>query len=145
MGDLAMVLQKVETYLKDNFGDFVTEGEGTYSLRQGSAKVTIRALQSDDDEPVYIRLRVPLLTHVPNEPELHQYVAFHSDDYLFGHLSLRAGDEDGYVDVGFTYTLLGDDLDESELVTAVASVAVSADSLDDLLQGTFGGNKFFED
>lgn len=141
MSDVAQVRERVQKALAELF-DVEADGENL-SVGHGSVTCAVRVFQPDPDAPVYVRLRVPLLTQVPESEELHRYVAYHADDYLFGHLSLSAH-EDGVADVYFTYTLLGD-VSDIDLTGAVAAVAFSADSLDDRLQAQFGGHKHREE
>lgn len=47
-----------------------------------------------------------------DQPELHKFVAFHSDDYIFGHLVLIKNSEPaGTDDLIFTHSLFGEYLD----------------------------------
>jgi hypothetical protein len=46
--------------------------------------------------------------------------------------------------VSLEYDLLGDHLQEDELMTALALIAREADHHDDVLQQKFGGRKAFE-
>jgi len=141
MSDVAQVRERVQNALGEFF-EVMPEGENL-AVVHGSVKCVARVFQPDAEAPVYVRLRVSLLTGVPESDELHRYVAYHADDYLFGHLSLTAH-EGGLADVHFTYTLLGD-VNETDLTAAVAAVAFSADSLDDRLQARFGGHKYREE
>ena len=72
-----------------------------------------------------------------------EYVALHADDYIFGHLNAVRGD-DGLL-ICLSHALLGDYLDEDELVRAVGAMLATADRMDDELKTQFGGNKLYED
>ena len=143
MGNVDQVKAKVQSYLAQDFSGVTLEDDG-FSLRHGSARAFVRVYQRADDGPIIINITVPLLFGVRDGADLHQYVAFHADDYLFGHLSLYR-QEDGRVDVFMTHHLLGDYLDQAELGHAIGGLLVTGNDLDDELQTTFGGNKFHED
>ena len=131
---------KVDEYLVSKFGAEV-RADGDFSVRQGSSHVFIR-VSTNSRGQVLVTLTVPLLAHVPPSPELFEYVAVHFDDYSFGHLGVRlAGD---HVNLVMAEHLLGDHLDEAELINAVASIGLAADELDDELQDTYGGFRYHE-
>ena len=50
-------------------------------------------------------------------PSVFEYIALHADDYIFGHLNATRTD-DG-LRIGLSHCLLGDYLDEDELIRAV--------------------------
>jgi hypothetical protein len=89
---------------------------------EGSTVVSVYAITNVDLEP---------------SPELHEYVALHTDDWVFGHLVMSVSE--GKAAVGFSHSLLGDRLDAEELHTAVAAVAVTADEVDEQIKERFGG------
>ena len=70
-------------------------------------------------------------------PELFEFVAMRTGDWVFGHLGMSI--EDGKATLYFNHNLLGDFLDEEELRTAVAAVALSSDDIDDKIKAEFGG------
>lgn len=70
-------------------------------------------------------------------PELYEFVALHTDDWVFGHLGLSVSE--GSAAVVFSHTLLADRLDPEELHATVAAVAVSANEIDDKIKERFGG------
>lgn len=144
MGDTTAVGAKVQAYLQDLELKYMVEGAGEYSLRYNSIQMFIRVWTRDPNEtssPTHVRLMVPLLFGPEGGPELYEYIAFHSDDYVFGHLSLFRTDE-GELRVFYTHTLLGDYLDAEEFNRALIGMANVADNLDDELQARFGGTRF---
>lgn len=144
MGDEAAVKIKVQQYLTEAFQSVSIDRSGQYSLRHESARLFVEVTSKGADEPVIVKLTVPLLFGVNNGPELHEHIAFHADDYFFGHLSLEPR-SDGSTDIFFSHRLLGDYLDEAELEIAVAWMLGGANEMDDELQARFGGTKFHED
>lgn len=146
MADVPGVAYKVQGYLQALLGRVTLEGEGEFSVQHGSSRSFIRVWSPRPDDPearTFVRIMVPLLLDVPESPELNEYVAFHGDDYILGHLSLYKTPE-GELRVFFTHSLLGDYLDQAELENALFAILKTADDLDNELQGRFGGVTFHE-
>ena len=145
MGDIARVREKVESILAREF-QVELEPEQTYGIRYGSARVLIdlECNPELDDARVLINLSAPLVFDLEPSPELFEYVATHSVDYYFGHIVATRMD-DGTVMVSSHHTLLGDYLDDDELITAIIDVLVSADIADDEIRDRFGGERYFEE
>ncbi|MDR2254314.1 MAG: YbjN domain-containing protein [Bifidobacteriaceae bacterium] len=145
MADIERVRATVERYLKSIFNQVTIDSDGDYSVRAGSARVFIRpeAAGSGPEAPTVLALWTILLRNVNAGPELYEHIAFHADDYRFGHLSLHRA-SDGGVTVLFSHQLLADYLDEPELGFATSALVRTADELDDELQSRFGGTRFHE-
>lgn len=141
-GDIAATSAKVQQYLTQNFNNINIDKHG-YSLRHGSARIFVRVWTRDEVDWTVVRLDVPLLRAVKETPAVFEYIALHADDYVFGHLNTSRS-EDG-LQISLSHSLLGDYLDEDELVKGVAAMLSSADDLDDELGTQFGGDRFHED
>jgi hypothetical protein len=142
-GDVAATRSKVQQYLTQNFNNVTIDKDSDFSLRHGSARIFVRTRTRDSVNFTWISLDIPLLLGVKETPQVFEYVALHADDYMFGHLNAVRGN-DGLV-IYLSHALLGDYLDEQELLRAVGAMLGTADELDDELQTQFGGNKFHED
>jgi hypothetical protein len=141
-GDLVATRGKVQQFLTQNFNDVNIDKDGDFSLRHGSARIFVRSRTRDEADFTWISLDIPLLIGVKETPEVFEHVALHSDDYMFGHLNAVRTD-DGLM-IMLSHALLGDYLDEKELLTAVGGMLGTADDLDDELQTQFGGHRFHE-
>jgi hypothetical protein len=141
--DLEATKKKVQQYLTNNFGDVNIDKDSDFSLRHGSARIFVRTHANEDADFTWIKLDVPLLLEVKETPQVFEHVALHSDDYMFGHLNAVRGDN-GLM-IFLSQSLLGDYLDEQELVRAVGAMLGTAESLDDELKTQFGGKRFHED
>ena len=139
-GDVAATRAKAQQYLTQNFNDVNIDAEGNYSLRHGSTRIFVRVRTHDDTDWTWVTLEVPLLANVKETPEVFEHVALHSDDFIFGHLSAIRSDK-GLL-ILFSHALLGDYLDEDELVKAVGGMLSVADHMDDELAEQFGGDRF---
>ena len=133
--------ERVGRYVEDLIGPYEVNQRGELHFRWGSAHVFVQCQAFGTDESV-VFISIPLLFGLAPTPELFRHVALHADDWHFGHLSLT--EKDGKLTLWFTHSLLGDYLDVEELKTAVATMASSADRLDDELKGTFGGERYHE-
>lgn len=142
-GDVAAARGKVQQYLTNNFGDVNIDKDGDFSLPHGSTRIFVRTQTADDAEFTWITLDVPMLRDVKETPQVFEYVALHADQYVFGHLN-AARTDDGLM-IFLSHTLLGDYLDEQELLHAVGAMLGTADKLDDDLKTQFGGTRFRED
>ncbi len=142
-GDVAAAREKVQRYLGENFDVVDTDSDENFSVRRGSSRIFVKVRTHDDTDWTWVTLEVPLLSKVDETPEVFEYVALHSDDFVFGHLSaVRA--ENGLL-IFFSHALLGDYLDETELVNAVDGMLTIADNMDDELGEMFGGDRFHGD
>lgn len=142
-GDVAATRSKVEQYLTENFEDVDIAPDSSYSLRRGSARIFVTVRTHDDTDWTWVTLEAPLLSNVKETSDVFEHVALHGDDFIFGHLS--AVRTDNGLDIQFTHALLGDFLDEDELVKAVRGMLVIADNMDDELAEIFGGDRFHDD
>lgn len=146
MGDMSRVKQNVANFLRDLGVRAVLESSGAFSVGHGSARCFINVWSPRPEDPTVpsiIQLNIPLLADIEESPEANQYVAFHADDYIFGHLSLGR-DDFGKVNVHMTHHLLGDETTEEEFGRVLMSMLGTADDLDDQLQAEFGGNVFHD-
>lgn len=140
MADVAATKERVQTYLT-SVGPVQIDSDGDYSVARGSTRAFVRVLEHPNGEATFINVFALVLRDVPLTPALYEYVATKGGDYIFGHLELRKGD-DGKGYLVFSHTLLGDYLDQDELMYAVFGVSGTADDLDDELQTQFGGSRF---
>ena len=135
--------EKVVRYVDDLIGTHEVNEYDEIHFRWGSVHVFLKC-RPYGDEDTLVTINVPLLQRVPPTPELFRHVAFHADDWYFGHLSVSHHDDDERVKLWLSHALLGDYLDVEELKAAVAALAGTADGLDDELKASFGGERFHE-
>lgn len=99
------------------------------------------------EDQVFVNVSAPLLRGLTLTPELYRWVATEGTAHDMGCVQLHEIDEDDGSQSGllrFTYTLLGDYIDEGELETALWAVLFTADRLDDELQAQFGGRRWID-
>jgi hypothetical protein len=142
-GDVAAVRGKIQQYLTQNFNDVNIDKDGDFSLPYGSTRIFVRTNTRDKADFTWVNLDVPLLHEVKETPQVFEHIALHADDYMFGHLNAVRTD-DG-LRIFLSHALLGDYLDEQELLRAVGGMLGTADDLDDELKTQFGGKRFHEE
>lgn len=85
-----------------------------------------------------------VISDVPITAKLYERVGMEAGTHLFGTLMVVVEPEAETGDVFFHHTLLGDTLDEDELMFALVAVAETAAELDDEFQEEFGGQRFID-
>lgn len=134
----------VETFLAGMVKGLHVADTGVMSFPMGSTRVFVEVRDWRDPAGV---VTVYAITNrsVPRSPELFEYLATHSDDFVFGRLAawLPDGEPDSAWIV-FRHTILGSTMDPAELRNAIMAVAVTADQLDDTIKERFGGLLFHE-
>lgn len=127
--------RKLRAFLAANHLDW-SEVDGVYAIRFASAIVGIHL--APWGEQVLIQLRAHVLTEPESPPDrIVQRMNALNRETLFGRWVWY--EEDRLIVL--EYDLLGDHLQEPELMTALASVARLADRHDDLLKSQFGGRR----
>ena len=135
------VKSKAQRILTDRYGSVRIDQDGDFVVSNGSAVSFIKFAQYGDDS-VVIQIKCPMLKDVPMSPELCRWIAVEGQHYWFGGCSLNPSADGATAWVYFKHSILGDDLDESELMRSVAAVVVVSDQLDNELQAKFGGTLF---
>ena len=148
MASLNDLRENVGRILYEHLGDSVsTLGTGDFVVNHQSTKVHVRCLEqgSDDHHRTLVRLISPVLRDVQPSPELFEFIAYEGVAYVFGALSLHApgveAGTDELVTITMHHTLLGNFLDEEELIQALVTISLTADFLDDELRQRFGGSR----
>ena len=129
----------VQEYLQNNL-DVVELRRDQFLVRRGSTACSI-VCHDWGDGNVIVKLMALVVSDVPVTDKLYEAVGREAGTHLFGTLML-VEDEDGATgDLFFHHTLLGDTLDEDELMFSLVAVAETADELDDEIQAEFGGHR----
>lgn len=143
MAGVDAVRNKVQRILANEFGSVEIDNKGRFVIKHESS-VTFIDVEEWSDNTV-VSMLCPMLTDVEITPELTRWIAVDGQNFIFGNASLSP-DENGRTGwVFFGHNLLGDDLDEPELIRAVGVVVVGANKLDNELRDKFGGRLFGPD
>src|SRR2546423_3749677 len=133
---LSETRDRVTSMLAGIVGRVAPAARGGLSFAYESTRINVDVLPFGDDATVVNVYAITNVDLTPS-PELYEFVATHSDDWVFGHIALW--EAEGPAALAFRHTLLADYLDEPELRSAVAAVAVTADEVDDKIKAKFGG------
>lgn len=114
-----------------------TVEDGRARVEYGSTAVFISAHQWQERYTI-VELVAPVLQEVPASAALLKRLNEQNEKLYFGKAYWR-NDE-----VWLAHNLLGDRLDNEELIASVGILAVVADHLDDELKKKFGGRRFKE-
>ena len=138
------VKNKLQKMLIEINGGIEIDSDGDFKVVYESANVFVRVFEfgSDDDKSCGVRFFCPLVLKVPVTHELCLYVA--TEQFRFGCLNLHLEENQTEGSIYFTHSVLGDDLDQSEVENALFAVVFTSNRLDDELQKMFGGEMFGE-
>ena len=113
--------------------------DGEFILEHNSARLFVEVEEGFGDDGVLIRFNIPMLKDVPVTPALFEYAATEGQLFRLGSIIVGVQDGGKLANVWFKYSIVADDLDESELMTSAYVLMVNCDKLDNQLQARFGG------
>jgi hypothetical protein len=127
---------RVASMVANFVGSVQLDADGALSFPYENMRVFVNVRAWGESSTVVVVFAVTNI-ELPPAPELYEFVALHTDDWMFGHLVMNV--VDGQAMVGFSHSLLGDRLDPEELQAAVAAVAVASNEIGNTIKGQFGG------
>ncbi len=140
MPTVDQVKSKVQRLLTSEFGSVRVDKDGDFVITYNSAAVFIRVGEGLGKADTVVSLLCPLVREMRLTPDLYKWVALEGGHFKLGYVSLT--ETGGKGTTFFEYSLVGDDLDPSELLTAVVAVVLTGDRLDNELRDRFGGELF---
>jgi alpha-glucuronidase len=136
------VRDRVQHYLTKHFRVGLEKGGG-FSVDHESTRGFVFVHGQGDR--VVVQVEAVVAFNVPESREMLEHVATQSDAYLFGHLAIRPSRNKEQVYMAlFVHSLLGDYLDEEELMNAVVAVVGTANRIDNDFVARFGGETFHD-
>jgi hypothetical protein len=144
MASVGDVKEKVQRILSNALGSVRIDKDGDFVTSYESAVVFIEVRKFLEDR-VRVTFRAPLVKDVQTTPELYKWVATKGQEYFFGTCRVTVPDGQTLGWVFMEHTILGDDLDESELINALTLVTIASDGLDNQIRDQFGGELFGND
>lgn len=144
MAKAKQVHEKIQRMLANRFGSVKIDKDGDFVVKNESAFTFVSAIQWNDDQTI-VQIRCPMLVDVPITAELTHWIAVEGQRFLFGRTYLNPNEDGKAGWVYFQHNLLGDDLDEPELMEALDAVALTSNKLDNELKTKFGGELFGTD
>jgi len=147
MPTVDQVYANVHQFLNNHGTGVVIMEDKSVVLRQGSALCIIDVHEWNYEVEgcnTIVSIDAAVVSGVKRSPALYEWIALNNEEYYFGHLVVRKTNEKELVDVWIVHNLLGDFLDEAEIVGAVRALLFTADQLDDEVMHTFGGKRTFD-
>lgn len=136
------VTKKVQRILTQN-GRVELDRDGDFVLRQGSAVMFVSVRKGFGEDGTIVSFRCPLVRNVKLTPDLFKWVATEGQHYKLGGCQVLEGrDSKDIGSVWFQYAIVGDDLDESELMAGTRATLLTSNNLDNTLRDRFGGELF---
>ncbi len=134
---VAITTTRVQRFLEQRYGPFQHDPDWGFHGGFGSARVFVDVLPVLEDSTA-VRASSPVLSDVDLTDELALRLLELSDASPFGAYSYLPSRREAW----FEHVILGDDLDQVELETAIDIVATTADGEDDELAARFGGRRY---
>lgn len=127
--------------------DLHISDDGSVIFRHDSAICIIHVIEWNSEvegRNTIVALNASVVSGVKRSKPLYEWIALSNDEFIFGHLVVRESTDKSLANIWFTHNLLGDYLDEAELMTATVALLKTADQLDDEVMHMFGGTRTFE-
>jgi hypothetical protein len=144
MATAKQVHEKIQRMLANRFGSVKIDKDGDFVIIHESAVTYVSTVQWNDEQTI-VKIRCPMLVDAPITPELTHWIAVEGQRFFFGQAYLNPNDDGKHGWVYFQHNLLGDDLDEPELMDALDAIVLLGNKLDNELQTKFGGKLFGAD
>lgn len=133
---------KVQRLLQANLERIEIDKDNDFVIRYESVIAFVGVKEGFGSFDTFVRVFSPLVLDVPLTDELYRWVATEGQSYSIGGSWIRPADDGRTGAVYFGYGIVGDDLDESELMAAIYAVTFSSNDLDNLIKDRFGGRLF---
>ena len=137
------VKAKVQRILTSN-GSVRLGKEGEFIIDHNSATLIVEVEEGFGDDGTMGSILVPMFVNVPLTPALYEWGATEGQDFRIGGTFVVKNKDGKTGTIFFRYSIVGDDLDESELMTSVFVLLFTCDDLDNDLQQRFGGEVYGE-
>lgn len=130
-----MTIRRVNDILKEEFPDYLSFGNGSFTISRGSTQVMIVVRPFTSDETC-VECLANVVTETEITPELMRFLLRKNAELHFGSFGLLFDDT-----ITFSHSIAGTNLDANELITTLNSVAVIADYYDDIIVDLSGGKR----
>ncbi|RLT30440.1 MAG: hypothetical protein DWI54_06380 [Chloroflexi bacterium] len=143
MPTVEQVRNKVLRMMAKNF-EITTTDDETIMVRHESSILSVEVkewIKDNDGMNTVVVLSASILWNAKRTPALYEWVATTGQSFLWGRVASNLSDVSTETHLNFEHNLLGDNLDEPELVSVVLALLSKANELDDELQKKFGGKR----
>jgi len=131
---------KIGEYLRAALGRYEVTRDGSYSLRHGSTRLMIKPVALPDSDKTIVNLLAFVNIDVNVNNDLVKYLMDLNKNILFGKFVVL---EDQKM-VLCQHSLLGEKLDQEELMVGIAAIVLTADKYDDEIKARFGGMRVID-
>ncbi|MBL8004437.1 MAG: YbjN domain-containing protein [Candidatus Kapabacteria bacterium] len=132
---LDQTIVKVENILEKKYPEFISFGQGSYTISRGSSQVMLIIRPFSNNETC-----VQCISHVVMgatiTPELMTFLLRKNAEINWGAFGLLFDNT-----IVFSHSIAGANIDENELGTTIDSVAIIADHYDDEIVSLAGGKR----
>lgn len=128
-------IDRVNEILKEYFPDFLSFGNGSYTISRGSTQVII-VVRPFTSEETCVECMANVVTGTDITMELMRFLLRKNAELHFGSFGLLFDDT-----ITFSHSIAGTNLDANELTTTLNSVAVISDYYDDIIVDLSGGKR----
>ena len=145
--DIDQLRVRVQRMLTEVAGEVTIDKDGDFKVNYNSANVFVECWaqeRKDEEDRFGVLFTCPLVKDVPASNELFKWVATQTD-YRFGSVTVILDKDERKATLLLRHTLLGNDIDASEVENALFSVLFTGDELDTEIQKRFGGTMFGTD
>lgn len=125
----------VEEFLKHSFPDYVSYGNGSFTISRGSTQIML-VVRPFNETDTCIECMATVVSGATLNEELLHFLLRKNAELHFGAFGLLF---DGTII--FSHSITGANLDANELITSVHSVAIIADYYDDEIVKMAGGKR----
>lgn len=132
---IELTIRRVNDILKEEFPDYLSFGNGSFTISRGSTQVMIVVRPFTSDETC-VECMANVVTETDITPELMRFLLRKNAELHFGSFGLLFDDT-----ITFSHSIAGTNLDANELITTLNSVAVIADYYDDIIVDLSGGKR----
>lgn len=136
---------RVQQILANEFGSAEISKFGDFIVEHESVVVYVEVEKGFGDDGTLVTVRCSLVCDVPITPELTRWVAIEGQQFRIGGILLEPNEDETTAWITFRHGMIGDDLDESELLGVLYAVMATSDELDEELQAKFGGTLYLEE
>lgn len=130
---------KVNDILKEYFPDYLSFGNGSFTISRGSTQVMI-VVRPFTNEETCVECMANVVTGTEITMELMRFLLRKNAELHFGSFGLLFDDT-----ITFAHSIAGTNLDANELITTLNSVAVISDYYDDIIVDLSGGKRAKDD
>lgn len=128
-------IQKVESILKDKFEDYLSFGNGTFTISKGSTQVMIIVRPFTESDTV-IECMANVVSGAIISNDLMQFLLRKNAELHFGAFGLIFDNS-----IVFQHSIAGTNVDSNELSNSIHAVAIIADHYDDEIIKMSGGSR----